>query len=145
MKVTADTLRGRAAHVLYVRGASVASFFRSTDAQAHRDSLIAAGAERRHVRVLRTLKAAPHAGAGGIGTMAKIGDTNGFKAMKALQRAAADPRIAEIEGGGLDDGRVLLHAARGWKFDGYDSASKSVGSVKELREALSILVRREEA
>lgn len=74
--------------------------------------------------------------------MARIGDTNGFKAMAALKKAALDPRIEEIEGGALDEGRVLLWACDGWLFDGYESRSKSVGSAAELRAALALLVRR---
>lgn len=72
---------------------------------------------------------------------AVIGDTNGFKAIKTLRKAAQDPRIAEIEGGGMDDGRVFLHASSGWKFEGYDSCSKSVGSAEEIKTALRMLVR----
>ncbi|NBS41838.1 hypothetical protein EBS80_04255 [bacterium] len=70
----------------------------------------------------------------------KITNANGFRAMAALKKAARDPRIKEIEGGGCDDGRVLIHAADGWVFSGYDSRTKGVGSSEDLRYAMSILV-----
>ena len=72
---------------------------------------------------------------------ARIGDLNGFRAVAALRRAAADPRIEEIEGGALDEGRVFLHTVQGWRFSDYDSRTKSVGSAAELRAALASLVQ----
>lgn len=74
--------------------------------------------------------------------MAQITDHNDFSDMKALRRAARDPRVREIEGGGLDDGRVFLHLKSGYVFGGYQSASKSVGDAREIEDALSIIVKR---
>jgi hypothetical protein len=74
---------------------------------------------------------------------ANIGDTNGFRAMSSLIRAAEDPRIEEIEGAGLDEGRVFLHAADGFKFDG-ECTTQSVGSIKELKNALARLQKTSE-
>jgi hypothetical protein len=69
-----------------------------------------------------------------------ITDSNGFRGMAALRRAALDPRIEEIEGGAMDEGRVFLHAAPGWRFREYNTVSKAVGTVSELRAALRSLV-----
>jgi hypothetical protein len=67
-------------------------------------------------------------------------NANGFRAMKSLARAAADPRIAEIEGGGCDDGRVFLHLAPGYIFGGGENCStRTVGSADELRYALRLI------
>jgi hypothetical protein len=71
--------------------------------------------------------------------VAKIGDTNGFRALKSLQRAAQDARIDEIEGGGMDDGRVFLHLRHGYTFAG-EGATRSVGSAAELRAALAKII-----
>lgn len=70
---------------------------------------------------------------------AHVGYLNGFRALKALQQAINDPRIEEIEGGALDDGRVFLHARAGYVFDGYESRTKSVGSAADVRDALKLL------
>ena len=70
-----------------------------------------------------------------------ITNSNGFRGMATLQRIARDSRIAEIEGGGMDEGRVFLHAAAGWRFRDYGTVSKSVGSVRELRDAMRWLGR----
>jgi hypothetical protein len=76
----------------------------------------------------------------GVATTMKIGYTNGFKAMAALRRAALDPRLSAIEGdGAMDEGRVFLYAADGWRFSDYDTVGKSVGSVTEIRAALKLL------
>jgi len=66
-------------------------------------------------------------------------NTNGFRALASLQRAALDTRIAEIEGGGLDDGRVFLHLRPGYIFAGYGGVTKSVGTASELRAALQLI------
>lgn len=72
----------------------------------------------------------------------KIGDTNDFPDIAALRRAARDPRIREIEGGGMDDGRVFIHLASGFVFDGYDSSSKSVGDAAEIKHVMSLIKKR---
>lgn len=72
---------------------------------------------------------------------ASIGDTNGFKAMATLRRAAADPRVAEIEGGGMDEGRVFIHLKPGFWFGPYERThSQSVGSAANVRDALAGIV-----
>jgi len=68
-----------------------------------------------------------------------ITDSNGFRAMAALRKAALDPRIEEIEGGGADEGRVFIHAKPGWRFTRYDTISASAGSAAELRTVLAML------
>jgi hypothetical protein len=78
-------------------------------------------------------------------TQRGITNANGFRAMASLRKAAQDPRIEEIEGGGLDEGRVFVHALRGWRFRESDTISYSVGSAQDLRMALGFLVRDEEA
>lgn len=71
--------------------------------------------------------------------MNKITDANGFEDMRALRRVARDARIREIEGGGMDDGRVFLHLRSGYVFDGYASSSKSVGDDFEIRHAVALI------
>jgi hypothetical protein len=68
---------------------------------------------------------------------AKVGDLNDFPHLAALRKIANDPRIAEIEGGGLDSGRVFLHASLGWLFG--EQRSKSVGSREEIKQAMKLL------
>lgn len=72
---------------------------------------------------------------------ARISAHNGFKAMATLRRAALDPRIAEIEGAGMDEGRVFLHAKPGFRFGAGEGAqcSMSVGSAFDVRRALRLL------
>lgn len=75
-----------------------------------------------------------------MNTPAKVGFTNGFRAMATLRKAAADPRVAEIEGEGMDDGRVFVHLADGYWFrPPYSQQSRSVGSASELRDALALI------
>lgn len=74
--------------------------------------------------------------------MAKITDDNDFPDMPALRRAARDKRVSEIEGGGMDDGRVFIHLVSGYVFDGYDSSSKSVGNAADVRFVMSLIVKR---
>lgn len=72
--------------------------------------------------------------------VSKIGDTNGFRAMASLRRAAADPRVEEIEGGGMDDGRVFIHLRRGYWFGPCEMTHcYSVGSAAEIRDAFSMI------
>ena len=73
---------------------------------------------------------------------AKITDANGFSPMRALVKVAADPRIDEIEGAGMDDGRVFLHLCDEYWFEGYDCGSKSVGDEDDIRYAMSLVRRR---
>lgn len=62
--------------------------------------------------------------------------TNGFSAMKSLEKAGTDPRIVDIEGAGMDEGRVFLHLKHGFYFK-YDGCHlKSVGNAAELRDAM---------
>ena len=56
-----------------------------------------------------------------------ITDSNEFQPLAALRKAANHPAVAEIEGGGMDAGRVFIHLKSGWIFDGYDALSASVG------------------
>ena len=68
----------------------------------------------------------------------KIGETNGFRAMASLRRAAADPRVEEIEGNGCDEGRVFVHLAKGhWFGPSEGTHSATVGSAGELRDRMS--------
>lgn len=71
--------------------------------------------------------------------MSKITDHNDFPDMPALRKAARDKRVREIEGGGMDDGRVFIHLVSGYVFDGYDSSSKSVGSAEEIDRVMSLI------
>lgn len=74
--------------------------------------------------------------------MGRITDVNGFKAKAALAKAARHKGVAEIEGGGMDEGRVFLHATDGWWFKWHCTTSKSVGSASELASAMRQLVVR---
>jgi len=69
----------------------------------------------------------------------KITDTNGFRAMKSLKKAADDPRVDQIEGAGMDDGRVFIHCVEGYWFEHYETVSKSVGSAEDVRDALAMI------
>ena len=67
----------------------------------------------------------------------KLTERNGFRALGALHRAAADPRIQEIEGNGMERGRVFLHLHEDYWFgQGTECGTRSVGSAAEIREAL---------
>ena len=48
--------------------------------------------------------------------MSKISELNGFRAVAALTKAAQDPRVAEIEGNGMDEGRVMIILYRSCMF-----------------------------
>jgi hypothetical protein len=71
--------------------------------------------------------------------MSKITDTNGFKPVSALRKVARDPRIEEIEGHGMDEGRVFLHLVPGYRFTGYGTTCHSVGNPEEIAWALSLI------
>ena len=64
-----------------------------------------------------------------------ITDTNGFEPISALRKIAAHPAVDEIEGGGMDAGRVFVHLKDGWKVKGYDTRSFSVGVALESEGA----------
>lgn len=79
-------------------------------------------------------------------TRSKLTNANGFRPVAALRLAAKHEGIEEIEGGGMDDGRVFLHAASGWQFgDGNDGddvrRSVSVGDRDEVRRQVARLRR----
>ncbi len=74
----------------------------------------------------------------------KITDTNGFRPLAALKKAAADPRVDCIEGAGMDDGRVFIHCAEGYWFEEYECGSKSVGSAEDVRYAIAMIRSRPE-
>jgi len=62
---------------------------------------------------------------------------NGFRAMASLRKANDDPRVAEIEGAGMENGRVFVHLETGFWFGPHETAhSRSVGSAAELRDAM---------
>jgi len=60
-----------------------------------------------------------------------ITDSNEFQPLAALRKAADHPAVAEIEGGGCDPGRVLVHLKDGWTVKGYDARSFGVGVALE--------------
>ena len=71
----------------------------------------------------------------------KLKHDNGFKPLHELRMAAKDERVDEIEGHGMDDGRVFIHLLPEYKFpDG--SSLKSVGNVKELTAVMLSIDRR---
>jgi len=65
-----------------------------------------------------------------------IGDTNGFKPLSALRKAAKHPAVEEIEGGGMDDGRVFLHLRDGFAFSG-EGKSIGVSDAQDVKDALA--------
>lgn len=69
----------------------------------------------------------------------KITDANGFRAIKSLKKAADDPRVDQIEGADMDDGRVFIHCAEGYWFEHYETFSKSVGSAEDVRRAMTMI------
>jgi hypothetical protein len=73
-------------------------------------------------------------------TVIDFSNTNGFRAMASLKRAAEDTRIEAIEGAGMDEGRVFLHLKRGFIFSPDFAHLKSVGSAAELKSALTQIV-----
>ena len=81
---------------------------------------------------------------------AKITYRNGFRAIKSLLKVAADPRVEEIEGHGMDDGRVFLFLGPNWVFNDDPTVptnnhrSKSVGNAAEIKYAMSIVISRAE-
>lgn len=70
----------------------------------------------------------------------KITNLNGFRAVSSLKRASYDERIQEIEGNGMDEGRVFIHLVAGYWFGAAEGTTcYSVGSVAELRYAISLI------
>jgi hypothetical protein len=65
--------------------------------------------------------------------------TNGFRAMKTLEKISTDARIDEIEGAGMDEGRVFIHLKRGFIFRNEGAHLMSVGSASEIRYAMSLI------
>ena len=59
--------------------------------------------------------------------MTIITDANGFEPIAALRKIATHPAVDEIEGGGCDLGRVLVHLKDGWTIKGYNARSFGVG------------------
>lgn len=70
----------------------------------------------------------------------KIGNTNGFSAIATLRKAALDPRVNEIEGEGMDKGRVFVHFNNGWIHESDGTHSFSAGSAAELRYGMNLMV-----
>lgn len=70
----------------------------------------------------------------------KITDSNDFADMKALRKVARDKRVREIEGNGMDEGRVFLHLVPGLRFSDYGTTCKSVGDADQIDYALSLIV-----
>ncbi len=73
--------------------------------------------------------------------MSKITDANDFADMKALRKVARNKLIEEIEGGGMDEGRVFLHLVDGYEFTGHGTTCLSVGDAAEIEYALSLIVK----
>jgi hypothetical protein len=70
----------------------------------------------------------------------KIKSTNGFRALVALDKAAQDLRVDEIEGDGMDEGRIFIHARRGYWFGPLEMThSRSAGNAAELKRALELI------
>lgn len=67
---------------------------------------------------------------------------NGFRAKAALARAAADPRVADIEAEGLEHGRVFIHLRDGYWFGLYQCTTKSVGNALDLRYLMGQIEKR---
>jgi hypothetical protein len=67
--------------------------------------------------------------------MSVLTNPNGFRPLAALRHAAADQRVQEIEGGGMDPGRVFIHLRPGWHF-GDGNRTQSVGSAVEVIRVL---------
>lgn len=73
----------------------------------------------------------------------KITYRNGFRAIKALDKVAADPRVEEIEGNGMDDGRVFIHLVDGLWFGPMECTTcKSVGNIEEIKYAMSLIEKK---
>lgn len=71
---------------------------------------------------------------------AKMSDLNGFRALATLAKVAQDPRVEEIEGGGMDEGRVFIHLRPGYWFGSTEQThSKSVGSAADCREYMKLV------
>ena len=74
----------------------------------------------------------------------KITYSNDFSAMKTLEKAALDPRVVEIEGHGMDEGRVFIHLRPEYVFYLSECSCRSVGSAAEVRMAMASIITREE-
>lgn len=71
----------------------------------------------------------------------KIKSTNGFRALAALRKVALDPRVDEIEGEGMDEGRVFVHFYSGWIHESDGTHSFSAGSAAELRDEMTSMIK----
>ena len=72
----------------------------------------------------------------------KITNLNGARYIKTLEKAARDPRVAEIEGGGCEYGRVFIDLQPGWRFAWLQCRSKTVGNSGDVRDLLRQIERR---
>lgn len=71
---------------------------------------------------------------------------NAFSAPKALARARRDPRVADIEGEGCEDGTVFVHLKAGFRFVAGPlpcdlRSSMTVSSAQALRRAMSTIIK----
>ena len=57
----------------------------------------------------------------------KIGYTNDYQPESLLREIAKDKRVEEIEGEGMDCGRVFVHLAPGYYVEGYGTHSFGTG------------------
>lgn len=75
-----------------------------------------------------------------VDTHPKITCLNRFRAVVALNKVAADDRVQEIEGEGMDEGRVFIHLKPGYILGGgHDTHSFSVGSIEEMKYKMSLV------
>ena len=65
----------------------------------------------------------------------KITDTNGFRALKALEKAAALDAVDEIEGNGMEPGRVFIHLRAPYRF-WQEGRTRSVGCAADVASAI---------
>jgi hypothetical protein len=72
-------------------------------------------------------------------------DLNGFRAVAALTKAVADPRVECVEGEGLDPGRVFIHLRPGFAFANNGNQpgtrTQSVGTAADVQAALRMIHR----
>lgn len=75
--------------------------------------------------------------------MTKITDANDSPDMKALRKAARDPRVREIEGTDMDEGRVGIYLMPGYWFRlPYGVTGKSVGDAEQIAYVMSLIERK---
>lgn len=66
----------------------------------------------------------------------KIGFTNDYQPKSLLREIAKDKRVAEIEGEGMDRGRVFVHLVPGYYIEGYGAHSFGTGVMLDHRPDL---------